>query len=259
MPGRIVAQFRVQGFGQRHQDGGADHRPPDRGDAAEQRHHHRLRRDQHAEHRIRRHHQQHAGIEAAGRRGDHARHDQRAHLPQPGVDAGGLGRQFVLPDRQQGEAEAGVFHQHADEHAGDQQADGDQRVVVRVGELQERRRVFPMHRQRHFLEAEVLQEVQDRQRIGEHRQREVMAAQAERRQADQDRGAPRRRPCPAGCRARASGSSRPAPASRCRRRCRRTTRGRTTTARHSRTGCSTTRRTSPRSAPASGSAGSSCW
>ena len=49
--GQDIAQFRVQRFRQRHQDGGADHRPPDRGDAAEQRHHDGLRGDQHAEHR----------------------------------------------------------------------------------------------------------------------------------------------------------------------------------------------------------------
>ena len=127
--GQDIAQFRVQRFRQRHQDGGADHRPPDRGDAAEQRHHHRLRRNQHAEHRIRRHHQQYAGIEAAGGRSDHAGHDQCSHFPQPGVDTGRLGCQFVLPDREQREAEAGILHQHANEDRRDQQADRDQRVV----------------------------------------------------------------------------------------------------------------------------------
>ena len=48
--------------------------------------------------------------------------------------------------------------------------------------------MLPVHRQRHFLESEVLQEIEDGQRVGQHRQREVMAAQPECRQADQHRG-----------------------------------------------------------------------
>ena len=66
---------------------------------------------------VRRDHQQHAGIEAAGRRRDHAGHHQGTHFPQQGIDAGRLGRQLVLPDGEQSEAEAGVLHQHADENA----------------------------------------------------------------------------------------------------------------------------------------------
>ena len=101
------------------------------------------------------------------------------------------------------QAEARVLHQHADDHAADQQADRDQRVDARIGELQERRRVFPVHRHRDFLKAEILQEVEDRQRVGEHRQREVMPAQAEGRAVPiSDRGAARQRSCRAGCRAR---------------------------------------------------------
>ena len=55
--------------------------------------------------------QQHAGVEPAGRGGDRAGHDQRPHLPAPGVDAGGFGGRFVLLDRQQRQAEAGILHQ----------------------------------------------------------------------------------------------------------------------------------------------------
>ena len=136
---------------------------------------------------------------------------------------------------------------------------GDHGVEARIGELQIRRRVLPVHRQRDFLEAEILQQVEDRQRIGEHRQREIVPAQAEGRRADDDRGdrahdraerdAEPRRQVPVHQRQRhgigADAEER--------------THGRRTAARHSRTGCSTTRRTPPRSAPASGSTGSSCW
>jgi hypothetical protein len=37
------------------------------------------------------------------------------------------------------------------------------------------------------MQSQILQHVQEQQRIGEHRQREIMAAQAQRRQPDQER------------------------------------------------------------------------
>ena len=84
-----------------------------------------------------------------------------------------------MPQRQQSEAEPRVFHQNADEYTDRQQADGDDRIITGIRELQIRGRRLAMHRQRDFLEAEILHEVEYRQRIREHRQREVMAAKAE--------------------------------------------------------------------------------
>ena len=46
------------------------------------------------------------------------------------------------------------------------------------------KRRLALHRQRQFLVAEPLEHVERRQRVGEHRQREIVAAQAEGRIAD---------------------------------------------------------------------------
>ena len=45
-----------------------------------------------------------------------------------------------------------------------------------------------MHRERDFLQADVLQHVKDRQRVGQHCQREIVSAQAERGNADDNAG-----------------------------------------------------------------------
>ena len=65
---------------------------------------------------------------------------------------------------------------------------GDKGVEPLIIEFEKSDRMVAMHRQRHFLKAQVLQQVEDEQWIGKHRQREVVAAQAERRCADDDRG-----------------------------------------------------------------------
>ncbi len=94
--------------------------------------------------------------------------DQCAHFPLAGVHTGGLGCQLILPDRQKRQAKARVFDKHAGQQAGHEQQCRDQRVEPLIVELQECQRMVAMHRQRHFLEAQVLQQVEDRQRIGEH-------------------------------------------------------------------------------------------
>ena len=71
------------------------------------------------------------------------------------------------------------------QHRGSEQAERQQHIHMVVGKLHERGAGLPLHRQRDFLVAEPFEDREQRQRVGQHRQREVMATQAERRQADQ--------------------------------------------------------------------------
>jgi hypothetical protein len=118
--GKARSHFRVQRLRERNQDDAADHRSPDRADAAEHRNRQRLRRDQHAEHRLRGHDQQHHGIEAADRAGDGAAEADRAQLPGERVDAGGFRRCLVLLDGEQRHTEPGAFNALRDQDGADQ-------------------------------------------------------------------------------------------------------------------------------------------
>ena len=72
-----------------------------------------------------------------------------------------------------------------DDHAGDHDDHRDHHVGALIGELHVRDRILALHRQRNFLIAQPFEHVEHGERIGEHRQCEVMAAQAERRDADE--------------------------------------------------------------------------
>ena len=85
-----------------------------------------------------------------------------------------------------------------DEHRDDQQHERDHDVDAVVRELHVRGRRLALHRQRHLLVAEPLEDVEQRERVGEHREREVVAAQPERRIADEQRRRRRRPACPSG-------------------------------------------------------------
>ena len=184
------AEFGVEDFADRDQHGGADQRSPHRADAAEHRHRQGLRRDQHAEYRRRRDHQQHHGIERADRAGDRTRQRDGAQLPRQGIDARGLRRRLVLLDRQQRHAEPRSLDGAGDEHDSEQHGERDQGVEPRIGKLHIGERRVALDRQRQLLVAEPLEHVEHRQRVGQHRQREVVAAQAERRKTDQEAGHP---------------------------------------------------------------------
>src|SRR5205085_8677859 len=116
--GQDVPDFGVQRLGERHQHGGADHRPPKRADAAEQRHDQRLGGNQHAEHALRRDHEQHHGVKAADGGGHGGAHHHRAHLPGERVYAGGFGGGLVLLDRGERETETRALDVQRDDHAG---------------------------------------------------------------------------------------------------------------------------------------------
>ena len=84
------------------------------------------------------------------------------------------------------------------EHRDDQHRERDADVDAVVGELHVGGRRLALHRQRHLLVAEPLEDVEQRERIGEHREREVVPAQPERRIADQHAGERRRPSMPIG-------------------------------------------------------------
>ncbi len=75
-----------------------------------------------------------------------------------------------------------------DDHAHDRQRERDHRVNAAIVELGVKRRIDAHHRQRDLLIAQPLEHVEHGERIGEHRECEVVAAQAKRRQADDDAG-----------------------------------------------------------------------
>ena len=97
---------------------------------------------------------------------------------------GRLGGGLVLLDREQRHAEAVALHPAREQHRAEQHAERDEGVGAVVGELHVGDRVLAHHRQRHFLVAQPLEDVEQRERIGEHGEREIVAAQAEGRQAD---------------------------------------------------------------------------
>ena len=146
----------------------------------------RLGRHEQAEDRFRRHDQQHAGVEAARGGGQGAAERQPGDLPAPGVQARRLRRHLVLPGRHQGQTEPGVLDGDEAERRDQQQPHGNEGIVVRVSELHEGRRMLTAYRQRHFLQPQVLQHVLEQERIGEHGKREVMTAQAQHGQPDDE-------------------------------------------------------------------------
>ncbi len=178
----------LQGVAERHQHRGPDHRPPHRGDAAEEGDDQRLGRGQDAKDAVRRHHQKNDRVEPAGRRGECAAEHDRAHFPAPGVDPGRLGRRLVLFDREQRHAEARPLDRERDQERQHQEADGDRDIGAVVAELHVASGCRALHRQRHLLVAEPFEDVEQRQRVGEHRQRKIMAAQAKGRPADDRAG-----------------------------------------------------------------------
>ena len=105
-PGEARAELGVEHFGNRDEYGGADHRAPNRADAAEHRHRQRLRGDEHTEHGRRRDHEKDDRVEGADSRRERAADGDRAQLPSQCVDPGRLGRRLVLLDRKQGHAES---------------------------------------------------------------------------------------------------------------------------------------------------------
>ena len=115
-----------------------------------------------------------------------AQHD-RVHLLPRRVDAGRLRRRLVLLDREQRPAEARALDVERHDHRGDEQDHRQHHVAARIGELGVGERILALHRQRHFLVAHPLEDVEHRERVREHRQREVVAAEAEGRDADDDR------------------------------------------------------------------------
>ncbi len=122
---------------------------------------------------------------AAGHRG---REHHGVHPPARRVDAGGFGGRQVLLDREQREAEARALDVQRDDHADHHQHHGDQHVGALIVELHVGGGVLALHRQRDFLIAEPFEHVEHRERVGEHREREVVPAQAEGRNADQHAG-----------------------------------------------------------------------
>ena len=132
--------------------------------------------------------QQHASIKPAGRRRRCAADRQGSHLPGPAVQPRRFRCQLVLPDGEQGQAKAGVLDRYADQRSDQHQPQCNQRVETRIGELQERHRVLPLQRQGNLLQPGVLQDVEEQDRVGQHRQREIMPAQAQGWQADQECG-----------------------------------------------------------------------
>ena len=116
---------------------------------------------------------------AAGNEGDHL-HAQR-------VDARGLGRHFVLLDRQHRQAEARTLDPVRDEQQRGHQDHPDEGRPAVVGELNVFPRLVAVDREAQFLPAHPVEDEDEQRRVGQHRQREIVAAQAERDRADDQR------------------------------------------------------------------------
>ncbi len=173
---------------QRYQDRGADYRPPVHADAAEQGDDERLRGGGDPEHGLRRNDEQDDSVEPArGRRHRCAQHD-REHLPAQGIDARCLRSRLILLDGEQRHAEARALDMQRHDHADDHHDECDRHVHTLIGELGVECGRFPHHRQRHLLIAQPLEHVEHGQGVGQHRQREVVAAQPKGRHADDDAG-----------------------------------------------------------------------
>ena len=172
-----VTELGVQRLGQRHEHGGADHRPPVDANAAEQRDNERLSGNEHPEHALRRDDQLDDGIEAADCRGHRrAQHDGQ-HLPEERVDASRLGGRLVLLDGEQRPAEARALDVQRHDHADNRQRQRQRDIHTLVVELGVKRGRLAHHRQGHFLVAQPLEHVEHGQGVGQHGQREVVAAQ----------------------------------------------------------------------------------
>ena len=181
-----MAELGVQRLCQRHQDGGADDRPPVHADTAEQRDNQGLRGRRYAEHGLRRHHQENHGVEPACGRGHRRAQHDGAHLPAQRIDARRLGGRLVLLDGQQRHAEARPLDMQRHDHARHRQGQGQGHVDALVAELGVEGRRLAHHRQRHLLVAQPLEHEQHGERIGQHRQGEVVAPQPEGGDADDD-------------------------------------------------------------------------
>ena len=184
-PRQDVAELGVQCFGERDEDCRADHRSPENADAAEQRDDQRLRRSERAEYGLRRHHQEDDRVDTPCKRRHRGRKHHGVHAPARRIDARRLRGRQVLLDREQRAPEARALDVHRHDHAGHHGDHRDHHVVALIGELHKGDRILALHRQRDFLITEPLEHVEHGERVGEHRQREVMPAQAECRDADQ--------------------------------------------------------------------------
>ena len=91
---------------------------------------------------------------------------------------------FVFADRHQRHAEARAFDQAGQHHRADHQGQREPDVDAMILELHVGEGMLALHRQRQFLVTQPLEHVEQRKRIGQHGEREIMAAQAERRHAD---------------------------------------------------------------------------
>ncbi len=176
----------MQDFRDRYQEARADDRTPEGADPAEHRHGQRLRRDQHAEHGLRGDHQNDDGIERTRHRRDRAADGDGPELPAQRVDPRSFGGRLVLLDRDQRHAEAGGFDLARQQHHDDQKRHRDQRVDPPVGELHVGCRIVMHARHADLGKAKPEEDVHEGQRIGEHAEREIVAAQAEGRKADGD-------------------------------------------------------------------------
>ena len=111
----------------------------------------------------------------------------REHLAAERVDAGRLGRLLVLAQRHQRIAETRALDHVRQRQRGREDAEREEVVGARLGELHEQRRPLSGHRDRDLLVAgEVHDDPQD-ERVGERGQGEVDAGQPERRDPDEDR------------------------------------------------------------------------
>jgi hypothetical protein len=109
-----------------------------------------------------------------------------AHFPGQRVDAGRLRRRFVLLDGEERHAEARSFDAKRHQHAADHEREREHHVDALIGELRVHRGLLAHHRQGHFLVAEPLEHVERGERVRQHGEREVVAAQPKSAEPDHD-------------------------------------------------------------------------
>ena len=182
------AELRVQDLADRDEEGSADDRPPHGADAAEHRDGQRLCRHEHAEYGSRRDDEQDDGVKRAGGTGHGAAQRDGAQLPAQRVDAGGLGGGLVLFDSDQSHAEAGALNPAGEQGHDEEHHKRDHHIGAVIVELHVGPGVLALERKRDLLVTEPFEHVEHRKGIGEHRQGEVVPAQAEGREPDDEPG-----------------------------------------------------------------------
>ena len=127
-------------------------------------------------------------MKTAHQRAESATGHEADHLHPKSVDACGFGGQLVLLDREHRQAEPRTLHQQRDQKHRRHERHTDQCVDPGIGKLHELERLIAMHRKRQFLPTHPVENEDEQQGVGQHRQRKIMAAQTESDRSDHQAG-----------------------------------------------------------------------